>query len=139
MIDSIVQEPNTVPTVVIPPVDLPSPTTEVRDTGPPAWLGKMLKWLFPVAALLFIALIAIPNFLQKWLWMRQLDYAGIFWTLFAVKVGLVCAAFAFAAAFLWLNVRWAALCSGAKSTAVSRHRWVKKRARTSSSPPWQNP
>ena len=85
MIDSNVREPNTVPTVVIPPVDLPSATTEVRDTEPPAWLGKMLKWLFPVAALLFIALIAIPGFLQKWLWMRQLNYAGIFWTLFQSK------------------------------------------------------
>jgi uncharacterized protein len=107
MIDSIVQEPNTVPTVVIPPVDLPSPTKEVRATEPPAWLGKMLKWLFPVAALLFIALIAIPGFLQKWLWMRQLNYAGIFWTLFSVKVGLTCTAFAFAFLFLWLNVRQA--------------------------------
>ena len=67
----------------------------------------MLKWLFPVAALLFIALIAIPGFLQKWLWMRQLDYAGIFWTLFSVKVGLTCAAFAIAFLFLWLNVRQA--------------------------------
>ena len=67
----------------------------------------MLKWLFPVAALLFIALIAIPGFLQKWLWMRQLDYAGIFWTLFSVKVGLTCMAFAFAFLFLWLNVRQA--------------------------------
>ena len=66
----------------------------------------MLKWLFPAAALL-VALIAIPGFLQKWLWMRQLDYAGIFWTLFSVKVGLTCAAFAFAFLFLWLNVRQA--------------------------------
>ena len=80
---------------------------EVRGAEPPAWLGKMLKWLFPVAALLFIALIAIPGFLQKWLWMRQLDYAGIFWTLFSVKVGLTCTAFVFAFLFLWLNVRHA--------------------------------
>jgi uncharacterized membrane protein (UPF0182 family) len=65
---------------------------------------KLLKWLFPIAALLFIALIVIPGFLQKWLWMRQLDYAGIFWTLFSVKVALTCAGFIFALLFLWLNV-----------------------------------
>jgi hypothetical protein len=70
-----------------------------------------MKWLFPVAALLFIALIAIPGFLQKWLWMRELNYAGIFWTLFSFKVGLTCAAFAIAFLFLWLNV-WQASKSG---------------------------
>ena len=93
--------------MVIPPVDLPSPIKEVRAAEPPAWLGKTAEMAFPVAALLFIALIAIPGFLQKWLWMRQLDYAGIFWTLFSVKVGLTCMGFAFAFLFLWLNVRQA--------------------------------
>jgi hypothetical protein len=78
------------------------------EAAPPVWLAGMLRWIFPVAALLFIALIAIPAFLQKWLWMRQLDYQGVFWTLVSVKVGLACAAFACAFLFLWLNVRLAA-------------------------------
>ena len=108
MIDSTVQAPKSVPTMVIPPADLRPVKRELRAAEPPAWLGKTLKWLFPVAALLFIALIAIPGFLQKWLWMRQLDYTAIFWTLFSVKVGLICIAFAFAFLFLWLNLRQAA-------------------------------
>ena len=67
-----------------------------------------MKWLFPVAALLFIALIVLPDFLQKWLWMRQLDYAAIFWTLFSGQSqGLTGMGFAFAFLFLWLNVRQA--------------------------------
>jgi uncharacterized protein len=78
------------------------------EVAPPVWLAGMLRWIFPVAALLFVALIAIPAFLQNWLWMRQLDYEGIFWTLVSVKVGLACAAFASAFLFLWLNVRLAA-------------------------------
>ncbi|MGA2596960.1 MAG: UPF0182 family protein [Bryobacteraceae bacterium] len=107
MIDNNVQTPKATPTVVIPFLELRPAVQEHKDVEPPAWLGRMLKWLFPVAALLFIALIAIPGFLQKWLWMRQLDYGGIFWTLVSVRVGLTCSAFAFAFLFLWFNLRLA--------------------------------
>ena len=107
MIDNNVQTPKATPTLVIPLLDLRPAVQERKDVEPPAWLGKMLKWLFPVAALLFISLIAIPGFLQKWLWMRQLDYGGIFWTLVSVRVGLTCSAFAFAFLFLWFNLRLA--------------------------------
>ena len=50
----------------------------------------------------------IPQLLQKWLWMRQLDYAGIFWTLLSVKWGMACVAFVGAFLFLWINIRQAA-------------------------------
>ena len=112
MIESKVPPPNTIHTIVIAPV-VPSPSDRL-DTGaePPAWVGTALKWFFPVAAILFIAFIAVPGFLQKWLWMRQLDYAAIFWTLFSVRVALTAAAFAFAFVFLWLNL-WQANRSGA--------------------------
>ena len=50
----------------------------------------------------------VPQLLQKWLWMRQLDYAGIFWTLLSVKWGMACVAFIVAFLFLWLNIRQAA-------------------------------
>jgi len=108
MIDGTVQTPKPNPTLVIPPIEIRPADKEVGGAEPPAWVGKTMKWLFPVAALLFVGLVAIPGFLQKWLWMGQLDYAGIFWTLFSVKVGLTCTAFAFAFLFLWLNVRQAA-------------------------------
>ncbi len=107
MIDGTVQTPKPNPTMVIPPIEIRPVVKEVRGAEPPAWVGKALKWFFPVAALLFVALIAVPGFLQKWLWMRQLDYVGIFWTLFSVRVGLTCTAFAIAFLFLWLNVRQA--------------------------------
>ncbi len=105
------------------PTELPAPrfaldgaspaVNELRSAPPPLWLGTLLKWIFPVAALLFIALFAIPGFLEKWLWMRQLDYAGIFWTLFSVKVALAGAGFIFALLFMWFNVRHAARSSAA--------------------------
>ena len=105
MIDNNVHTLKATPTVAIPLLELRPAVQEHKEVEPPVWLGRTLKWLFPVAALLFIALIAIPGFLQKWLWMRQLDYGGIFWTLVSVRVGLTCAAFAFAFLFLWFNLR----------------------------------
>ena len=99
--------------------DFPPSVSDLRSASPPVWLVNLLKWLFPIVALLFIALIAIPGVLQKWLWMRQLDYGGIFWTLFSVKVVLTCAGFIFALLFLWLNVRHAARSSLARVDSES--------------------
>ena len=61
-----------------------------------------------VFAVLLVALIEIPQLLQKWLWMGQLDYAGIFWTLLSVQWGMGCLAFIGVFLFLWLNIRQAA-------------------------------
>jgi hypothetical protein len=35
--------------------------------------------------LLFILLGTVTGYLVKWLWMRELDYAGIFWTLLPIS------------------------------------------------------
>jgi hypothetical protein len=51
--------------------------------------------------------------LEKWLWMRQLDYVGIFWTLLSVQWAMFCSAFVFAFLYLWINLRQAAKNSGA--------------------------
>ncbi len=79
-------------------------------TGKPhrAWRGKLLSWRVLVAVLIVAALWQIPALLQKWLWMRQLNYAGIFWTLLSVKWGMACVAFIGAFLFLWINIRQAA-------------------------------
>ena len=67
-----------------------------------------------VAAFLLIAvLVGIAGYLEKWLWMRQLDYTGIFWTLLSVQWAMFCSAFVFAFLYLWINLRQAAKNSGA--------------------------
>jgi len=114
MIDTPIKTPKDLSTGGVSPDDFQPSFNGFSGAPPPVWLVKLLKWLFPIAALLFIALIAIPGFLQKWLWMRELDYSGIFWTLFSVKVVLTCAGFIFALLFLWLNVRHAARSSVAR-------------------------
>ena len=129
MIDTPVQTPISRPAILVSPAERPSPPVDLIAATPPAWLGRTLRWLFPIAVLLFIALIVIPGFLQKWLWMRQLDYASIFWTLVSVKVALTCAAFAFSLLFLWLNLREAS-----RSRMIPADRNT-ARARDSSEPP----
>ena len=58
---------------------------------------------------MLIAILAfIPSWIQKWLWMRQLGYAGVFWTLLSVRWELSCAAFVVALLYLWINLRLAA-------------------------------
>jgi uncharacterized membrane protein (UPF0182 family) len=67
-----------------------------------------------VAAVLLIAvLVGIAGYLEKWLWMRQLDYTGIFWTLLSVQWVMFCSAFVFAFLYLWINLRHAAKNSAA--------------------------
>ena len=82
--------------------------TKLPIAGKPVQGGVPMKkyWITAgVLAVLLVGLLAIPQLLQKWLWMRQLDYAGIFWTLLSVKWGMACVAFIGVFLFLWLNIR----------------------------------
>ena len=64
--------------------------------------------LIIIAAVVLIALLAvISGLLQKWLWMRELGYTGVFWTLLSVRCGLFCGAFVVALLYLWINLRLA--------------------------------
>lgn len=63
-------------------------------------------WLMTIGVVVFFTVIA--GLLQKWLWMRQLHYSGIFWTLFSVRWGMFAVAFLCAFGFLWFNFRFAA-------------------------------
>jgi uncharacterized membrane protein (UPF0182 family) len=62
-----------------------------------------------VAAVVLIALlVVISGWIQKGLWMRQLGYTGVFWTLLALRWELFCVAFVVALLYLWINLRHAA-------------------------------
>ena len=51
------------------------------------------------AVLLIVVLVGIAGYLEKWLWMRQLHYLGIFWTLLSVQWAMFGVAFVFAFVF----------------------------------------
>jgi hypothetical protein len=57
--------------------------------------------------LIGVLLLEIPAYLQKWLWMRQLGYLDIFWTLFSVQWVMFFLGFVFAFLFFWSNIRQA--------------------------------
>ncbi len=61
-----------------------------------------------IAAILLLAvLMSIAGYLVNWLWMREIDYVGIFWTLLSVQWAMFCSAFVFAFLYLWINLRQA--------------------------------
>ena len=64
----------------------------------------LLRLMIAAAVLFIIVLGIITGYVEKWLWMRQLDYAGIFWTLLSVQWAMFCSAFVFAFLYLWLNL-----------------------------------
>ena len=62
-----------------------------------------------MGAIAVIAVLAlIPSLIQKWLWMREVGYSNVFWTLFSVRWELFCAAFVVVSLCLWINLRLAA-------------------------------
>lgn len=63
-------------------------------------------WLVLIAAIIVLTVVA--GLIQKWLWMRQLHYLDIFWTLVTVRWAIFGVAFVCALAFLWTNFRFAA-------------------------------
>jgi uncharacterized membrane protein (UPF0182 family) len=69
---------------------------------------RPLKFII-VAAVVLIALLGIiSGLIQKELWMRQLGYTGVFWTLLSLRWELFCVAFVVAFLYLWINLRFAA-------------------------------
>ena len=63
------------------------PSNRERQGLPPS-LGFLVKWgLFALVGI-GVVLSVVLGLVQKWLWMRQLDYQGIFWTLLSVKWGI---------------------------------------------------
>ena len=70
------------------------------------------QYIIPGVILLLIAISMVTGYLEKWLWMGQLHYSGIFWTMFSVQWTMYAASFAIVFAFVWLNLRQALLNGG---------------------------
>ena len=78
-----------------------------RRILPPA-ISFLLRWGFLALIAIVVVLSTVLGLVQKWLWMRQLDYAGIFWTLLSVKWGIFGVALIVSVLYLWGNLRFAA-------------------------------
>jgi uncharacterized membrane protein (UPF0182 family) len=97
---------------VTPKRDIPSGEGLYRQVTHPKII-LLLRFLLPAAILFFIAFGMITGYLQKWLWMGQLHYTGIFWRLFSVQWTMFAAAFLVVFLFLAINFRQALRHSGA--------------------------
>jgi hypothetical protein len=69
---------------------------------------RTLKLIILAAAVLIALLAVVSGLIQKGLWMGQLGYSGVFWTLLTLQWGLFCAAFVVALLYVWINLRLAA-------------------------------
>jgi uncharacterized membrane protein (UPF0182 family) len=83
------------------------PSDRVRRVLPPSIGFLVRRGLFALIGIVVI-LSVVLGLVQKWLWMRQLDYAGIFWTLLSVKWGIFGVTLIVSVFCLWFNLRFAA-------------------------------
>ncbi len=83
------------------------PLETPRRILPPTF-SFMLRWGFLALIAIVAVLSTVLGLMQKWLWMRQLDYAGIFWTLLSVKWGIFGVTLIVSVLYLWVNLRFAA-------------------------------
>ncbi len=79
---------------------------EGRAGGTYRIFGRWRKLkLIIIAAVVLIALLAvISGLIQKGLWMRELGYASVFWTLLSAQWGMFCGAFVVVLLYLWINL-----------------------------------
>ena len=68
----------------------------------------LLRWSLVVLIACGIVLTVLFGVVQKFLWMRELDYVGIFWTLLSVKWGMFGVALVSGLLYLGINLRFAA-------------------------------
>ena len=84
----------------------------VDAAGTHAAFRHPLQLIIGAAVLVIVILAGVAGYMEKWLWMRQLDYTGIFWTILSVQWAMFGSAFALAFLYLWINLRQAAKNSG---------------------------
>jgi hypothetical protein len=106
------------------PRDTDLPQQPARGVRPTPRSHLVLHYVFqlliPAVILLVIGISIFTGYLQKFLWMDQLHYAGIFWTLFFVQWSMFAVAFAVVFLFMWINLRHTLLHSGAVPAAKMR-------------------
>jgi uncharacterized membrane protein (UPF0182 family) len=81
----------------------------------PGW--PPLRFIIAAAVALIAFMAIILGFGQKWLWVRQVGYDGVFWTLGAVRRELFAAAFVVALLYLARNLMLAQRNGAAFSTS----------------------
>jgi uncharacterized membrane protein (UPF0182 family) len=83
-------------------------------------MRKSLKRAAFAAVLILVLLALTAGWTQKWLWMRQLGYDRIFWSIFTYRWEMFCIAFVASFLYVWINLRVAAGRGSGPRTIVIR-------------------
>ena len=100
----------------------PVPCSNTQPLGRSRRKSFLLMFLLPAAFILLVALGMVAGYLEKWLWMGELKYTGIFWTLFSIRWIMFITAFICFFLYLWINLRVAARILTAPRAAGSTQR-----------------
>ena len=95
---------------------------------------RPLKRIIVAAIVLVVLLGVLSGWIQKGLWMQQLGYSSVFWTLLGVRLGLFGVAFVVALLYLWIHLRVAA-----KNGATFRAASVRSESKVAAQPSIQIP
>jgi hypothetical protein len=83
-------------------------TVEIQSAPAPR---QAFRQIHPLALIIggvaaLVAILAVfAGLIQKWLWLRQLGYAGVFWTILSMRWGLFGVAFVAALAYVLIHLR----------------------------------
>jgi uncharacterized membrane protein (UPF0182 family) len=67
---------------------------------------QLALWVIVVGLIVLLSFFSrAMGFVQKWLWMKQLDYSVIFWKIFSIKWTLFGIAFGCVLLAFWLSLR----------------------------------
>jgi uncharacterized membrane protein (UPF0182 family) len=81
---------------------------------------KALTLVAAFAVVLIVLMVLLAGWTQKWLWMQQLGYTGIFWGILSAKWTMFALAFVAAFLYVWINLRVAARDGGERRAVVIR-------------------
>ena len=84
-------------------LDRPAAATPARVEHAPR--RQLLRIAVTSLVIALIVLASLVGIVQKWLWMGQLGFHGIFWTLLRTQWAMFGAAFVVSFLYLWINLR----------------------------------
>jgi len=93
------------------PIHIEPATTLTAEIRTPATPRQPLGGIHPLALIIggfafLIAILAVlAGLIQKWLWMRQIAYADIFWTVLSMRWGLFGVAFVVTFAYVLIHLQ----------------------------------
>lgn len=93
------------------PIDIEPARTLTAEIRTPATPRQPFGGIHPLAPIIggfafLIAILAVlAGLIQKWLWMRQIAYADIFWTILSMRWGLFGVAFVVTFAYVLIHLQ----------------------------------